>query len=150
MAPNPMMAHSSLRSLLTVYSLSELYLSGSGFHPVRKVLSSSGLAFAAPAADQGADVVEEVEGCECECECEGLVVRYGERWPYDPEVRADQYPEGPAGCSLSLLKRSYAACRAWTASAALFSALARARVDVWRLNPAGEPVPGGDGSVRRS
>lgn len=149
-----MIAHNSLRSLLTVYSLSELYLCGSGFHPVWKVLSRSGLALVAPPADDRVDVVEEVAGCECE----GFVVRYNGRWPcngpypwtYDAEVRPGQYPEGPAGRSLSLLKRSYAACRAWAASVASFAVLARALVDVWRLKPAGELEPEGDGSVRRS
>jgi hypothetical protein len=73
-----MMAHISLRSLLTVYSLSELYLCGSGFHPVLKVRISSGLGLAAPAADEGDSAVEEEEDVDEEaaegCEREELVV----------------------------------------------------------------------------
>jgi hypothetical protein len=66
-----MMAHNNLRSLLTVYSLSEPYLCGSGFHPVRNVRISSGLALVAPAGDEDASAIEEglnedeavAEGC---------------------------------------------------------------------------------------
>ena len=109
MAPKPMMAHNSLRSLLTVYSLSEPYLWGSGFHPVRNVRSSSGLVFVAPAGDEGASAIEErpnVDGKAAEgCEDEGLTLRWGGRvpcngpcpLPYDPEVRPGQYAEGPVG-----------------------------------------------------
>ena len=128
---------------------------GSGFHPVRNVRISLDLAFVASAAAEDADVDEEdAEGYECG----GLVVRCGGRcpcddpcpWLYDAEVRPDQYAEGPAGCSLSLFKRSYAACRAWTTSAALYNDFARVCVDVWRLKPAGELELEDDGSVRRS
>ena len=124
MAPKPMMAHNSLRSLLTVYSLSEPYLCGSGFHPVRNVRTSSGLTLAGPAGDEDAPAIEGDSDVNEEAaegfECEGLALRWGGRcpcnaacpWPYGAEVRPGQYAEGPVGCSLSLFERSYAAGRA--------------------------------------
>jgi len=137
-----MMAHNSLRSLLTVYSLSEPYLCGSGFHPVRNVRISSGLTLVVPAGDEDASAIGEDPNADEEaaegCECEGLALRWGGRcprngpcpWPYDAEVRPGQYAEGPLGCSLSFLKRSYSAGRARTASAVFSAAFARRWVDV--------------------
>ena len=107
MAPKPMMAHNSLRSLLTMYSLSDPYLCGSGFHPVPNVRISSGLVFAAPAGDEGASAIEERPDVDEEaaegCEDEGLTLRWGGRVlcngpcpsPYDAEARPGQYAEGP-------------------------------------------------------
>jgi hypothetical protein len=72
-----MIAHNSLRSLLTVYSLSEPYLCGSGFHPVRNVRISSGLALVAPDGDVWA--IEEAPNADEEaaegCGYEGLALR---------------------------------------------------------------------------
>ncbi len=80
-----MMAHNSLRSLLTVYSLSEPYLCGSGFHPVRNVRTSSGLTLLGSADDEDESAIEEDPDVNEEaaegCECEGLALRWGGRCP---------------------------------------------------------------------